>query len=189
MFSLPLKVTDLMREFEPDWFVAGGWAIDLFLEKETRRHEDIEIVVFRRDQLALQNHLGDWILRKAAKGVLTSWKSGEFLEPPVHEIHCQKLSGELRQLEVLLNEADGKDWFFRRNQRITKPISELHLTTVSGIKSLCPEVVLLYKSKNPRAKDEQDFKAAVKYLNPEAKRWLRDALSICRPEHHWLSNL
>ena len=48
MFSEPLKVASLMRGFEPDWFIAGGWAIDLYLEKQTRLHDDIEIAIFRR---------------------------------------------------------------------------------------------------------------------------------------------
>jgi hypothetical protein len=54
-----------MRGFEPDWFVAGGWAIDLFLEKTTRPHEDIEIAIFRKNQLALQDYLDGWLLKKA----------------------------------------------------------------------------------------------------------------------------
>ncbi len=42
-----------MREFEPDWFVAGGWAIDLFLEKVTHPHEDIEIAMNMRRKAGL----------------------------------------------------------------------------------------------------------------------------------------
>jgi hypothetical protein len=38
MFALPLQIKELMRDFQPNWFVAGGWAIDLFLGKETRSH-------------------------------------------------------------------------------------------------------------------------------------------------------
>ena len=88
MFELPLKVASLMRGFEPDWFVAGGWAIDLFLEKETRPHDDIEIAIFRKDQLALQNYLDGWVLKTAENGALSDWNKGEFLELPLHEIHC-----------------------------------------------------------------------------------------------------
>jgi len=35
--------------FKGFWCVAGGWAIDMFLGKQTRPHEDMEIVVLRRD--------------------------------------------------------------------------------------------------------------------------------------------
>lgn len=188
MFELPLKVASVMRGFEPGWFIAGGWAIDLFLEKETRKHDDIEIAIFRKDQSVLQNYLRDWNLQKVVSGKLVDWQ-GEFLELPVHEIHCFNAKDELKRLEVLLNETGGGEWLFRRDKRITKPLSEIHLATNSGVKFLCPEVVLLYKSKNPRAKDEQDFQAAARHLDTKAKRWLKNALSICYSTHHWLESL
>ncbi len=56
MFALPLQVATLMRDFKPNWFIAGGWAIDLFLGKVTRPHQDIEIAIFRKDQLALRDY-------------------------------------------------------------------------------------------------------------------------------------
>lgn len=189
MFDVPLKVAVLMRGFEPDWFVAGGWAIDLYLGKETRPHDDIEIAVFRRDQIALRNHLDGWLLRKAENGALSNWNEGEFLELPVHEIHCFNETGDRRFLEVLLNETNGKEWIFRRNKSVTKPLSKLYLTSNTGIKFLRPEVVLLYKSKNPRAKDERDFETVVKFLDAESRKWLKNVISICCSQHRWLENL
>jgi hypothetical protein len=189
MFSLPLKVASLMSEFEPDWSVAGGWAIDLYLEKQTRPHKDIEIAIFRKDQTTLQNYLNGWLLKKVENGVLSDWNRNEFLEPPIFEIHCFNETGELRFLEVLLNETTGKEWIFRRNKSVTKPLSKLHLISNSGIKFLCPEVVLLYKSKNSRFKDEQDFEAVVEYLDVESKEWLKNAIATCYTEHNWLQRL
>jgi hypothetical protein len=192
MFDLPLKVASLMRDFQPDWFIAGGWAIDLYLEKQTRPHEDIEIAIFRKDQTTLQNYLDGWLLKKAESGELSDWNEAEFLELPIFEIHCfneKPGKNELRFLEVLLNETDGAEWLFRRNVKITKPMSKLYLISNLGMKFLCPEVVLLYKSKNPRAKDEQDFDAVVEYLNIESKEWLKNALMICYSQHHWLRRL
>lgn len=53
-----------MEGFSRPWFVAGGWAIDLFLDRVTREHSDIEIAVLREDQLALQRHLVGWQFTK-----------------------------------------------------------------------------------------------------------------------------
>ena len=122
-------------------------------------------------------------------GELIDWEKDEFLELPIFEIHCFNEGEEFPRLEVLLNESNDKEWIFRRDKRITKPLSELYLTLNSGFKFLRPEVVLLYKSKNPRAKDEQDFQAAVNYLDFESKEWFSKALSICYPEHHWQKRL
>ena len=189
MFDSPQAIASLMSDFEKRWFIAGGWAIDLFLDKETRPHGDIEIAVFRDDQICLQNYLEKWTLKTAVNGRLKAWKKHEFLRLPLHEIHCFDQSGE-SFLEVLFNEAKNGEWIFRRNAKITKPISESFSISKTGIKFLRPEIVLLYKSKNPRAKDEQDFQAAVNFLDIENKEWLKNALSICYPQkHRWLENL
>jgi hypothetical protein len=136
----------------------------------------------------VQKFLGDWDLRKAAGGELSEWEQGEYLELPFHAVHCFNEAAELSFLEILLNECADGIWQFRRDRRITKPLSEIYLTNDSGIKFLRPEIVLLYKSKNPRAKDEQDFQAVIGQLSPESKKWLKDALSICFAEHHWQQN-
>ena len=178
-----------MKDFNPLWFIAGGWSIDLFLGKITRPHDDIEIAVFRQNQLELQRYLHDWTLKKAENGELLNWNNNEFLELPVHEIHCFHEKSDSPFLEILLNEKSGNNWVFRRNKQITKPLSEVFLTSDSGIKFLCPEVVLLYKSKNPRTKDEQDFQAVAGNLDTKGKSWLKNALEMCYSEHHWLKSL
>src|SRR5919107_870355 len=122
MHDTPLRVAALMRDFRPGWFIVGGWAIDLYLGRVTRPHGDIEIGVFRADQEALQRHLEGWELRKAAGGELSLWRRGEFLELPVHEIHCFNESAEPARLEVLLNERDGREWVYRRDARIRRPL-------------------------------------------------------------------
>jgi hypothetical protein len=189
MFSLPLKIAALMRNFQSDWFIAGGWAIDLYLGKISRPHVDIEIAIFRRDQIALQNYLNDWVLQKIDDSVSSVWNRNEFLELPVHEIHCFHKTSELRNFEVLLNENNENEWIYRRNERVTKPLTKIYSTTDSGIKFLRPEIVLLYKSKNPRAKDKQDFESVVKRLDAESKKWLGNALTICDSKHDWLQKL
>jgi len=162
MFSLPLGVKAIMNGFKSDWFIAGGWAIDLFLEKETRPHDASEIAIFRKDQNALQNYLNGWLLQKAENNKLSVWKREDFLELPIHEIHCFNELSEPKSFEVLLNESDGDQWIYRRNKEITKPLSKVYLKSNLGMKFLCPEIVLLYKSKNSNDKDEKDFENAVK---------------------------
>jgi len=53
MFETCLKVKNIMNKFGFPWFIAGGWAIDLFLNRETRLHEDIEIGIYRKNQMQL----------------------------------------------------------------------------------------------------------------------------------------
>ena len=46
--------------FHEPWFVAGGWAIDLFLERVTREHGDIDFCVFRDSLGILLAHFSAW---------------------------------------------------------------------------------------------------------------------------------
>ena len=60
LFEQCQSITSLMNSFNKTWFIAGGWAIDLFLGKETREHKDLEIALFRKDQLNLKEYLKKW---------------------------------------------------------------------------------------------------------------------------------
>lgn len=189
MHDLPLRVAALMRGFRPPWFVVGGWAIDLYVGRVTRAHEDIEIGVFRADQEALREHLEGWTLRKVAGGEMSPWRRGEILRPPVHEIHCFNESAEPPRLEVLLNERDGRGWVYRRHAGVRRSLDRCLLDAGAGVKYLCPEAVLLYKSKNTREKDGRDFAAAAGGLDAERRAWLKAALAACEPGHRWLQSL
>lgn len=83
-------INSLMLNFDKKWFIAGGWAIDLYIGKETREHKDIEIAVFRKDQLFLKDYLSEWEFKKVTKGNFHTW-GNEFLELPVHEIHASSI--------------------------------------------------------------------------------------------------
>ena len=96
-FEVPLKIAVLMAGFEHPWFIAAGWAIDLYLGRITREHKDVEIAILRKDQLALRKHLRGWEFKKVKPssehlpkkaGRLEPWKEDEFLKLPTHEIHA-----------------------------------------------------------------------------------------------------
>jgi hypothetical protein len=36
------RVQAVMAAFQFPWFIAGGWALDLYIGRETREHDDIE---------------------------------------------------------------------------------------------------------------------------------------------------
>ncbi|MFJ7934063.1 nucleotidyltransferase domain-containing protein [Sporosarcina sp. NPDC096371] len=187
MFSTCSKVNEWMLGFGGKWGIAGGWAIDLYIGKETRLHSDIEVALFREDQRVLKKALPDWSFEKIVKGELISWDE-EWMELPVHEIHgIHKQAGE--RLEVLLNEARDGMWIFRRESSISFPESSLFLVSNEGVPYLHPAVVLLYKAKNAREKDHADFNAVKNLLKAEDKEWLCHALRVHVPEHKWIREL
>lgn len=187
-FEPARHVAAIMRGYERPWFVAGGWALDLFLGRETRPHEDVEVAIFRRDQEALWRHLSGWTMEKVVAGGRHPWR-GQWLPPPIHELHARRGEGDLRELEVLIDEAWADTWRFRRNLAVMRPTAEIELRSPEGIPFLAPEIVLLYKAKEPRPRDEEDFRTALPTLDEPRRQWLAEALRACHPDHAWSSSL
>ena len=186
-FAVPRQVLSLLDGFGKPWWVAGGWAVDLFIGRLTRPHKDIEIALYRHDQLVLQEHLTGWSLRKVVDHRRVSWLPGELLTLPVHEIHGRGPDGQA--LEILLNEYDRGRWVFRRDPTITRPAKLIAARSADGVPFLRPEIVLLYKSRDAGPNDHADFEQAIPLLDPESRTWLGAALRRHVPGHRWLHDL
>ena len=85
--------------------------------------------------------------------------------------------------------ADGDTWICRRDERIRMPYDQVIERTADGIPYGRPEIVLLFKAKAARPKDEADFHAVLARLDAERRRWLADALELVHPGHTWLERL
>jgi hypothetical protein len=72
---------------------------------------------------------------------------------------------------------------------IARPLSKMGDTSATGLPYLAPEIVLLYKAKEPSEADEQDFQVTRPLLASEASEWLRISVGACYPEHTWLASL
>ncbi|NKB66603.1 MAG: hypothetical protein GKR89_06045 [Candidatus Latescibacteria bacterium] len=186
-FATPLQVQRQLQGFNKPWYIAGGWAIDLFIGHPTRAHGDIEIALFRQDQLSLRRHLSAWRFFKVAAGQVHPWDEDEALHLPIHELHA--LAPDGAKLEILLNEHKNGQWQYRRHFSITRPLGAVGGRSAQGLPFLRPEIVLLYKSKQPRPKDEADFANALPHLQAEGRAWLRKALDQHLPGHTWLDSL
>jgi hypothetical protein len=182
------SVAGWMGNFTAPWCVAGGWALDVFLGEVTRPHDDLEIALFRQDQSRLWQHFSGWRFDKIVGGRRELWR-GEELSLPVHEIHGHAADGAGCAMEFLLNERDGDRWIFRRNASVSLPVERAFLQSTSGLPVLAPEIVLLFKSKSPRPKDESDFTAARGRLGETRRQWLRAALCECYQRHPWIEML
>jgi len=188
---LPARVLQLFQAYNAPWCVAGGWAIDLFLGGLSRDHEDIEVAVLLRDQQKLWHHIIGWQPRYCVPGTAEQrrWGPDEWLHPPIHELHTKPPQGDMEHLEILLDRSAGDDWVYRRDERVRLPLKRAIRFNSAGIPYLAPEIVLLYKSKNPRERDEADFTATAPKLDAVARTWLADALALVSPDHPWLERL
>ena len=190
----PVTATALeLRDLRVPWFFSSGWAIDIFLNRVTRVHHDIDIIVSRADINALRAYLGarGWQLVLPLEGKLEPWPPESPLEPDI-QIHAHR-GGVV--LDVQLTKMDTTTWHYRRDPRLTCPAAQAFFYTDAGLPYLAPELALLFKSQNTsrerreRPQDQHDFEVALPQLSPAQRAWLLKALTLTDPRHGWLEAL
>ena len=183
----PEQVAGLMRGLEIPWWIAGGWALDLYLGHGSRAHNDIEIAVFRDDVEKLRAHLKGWEHFIAEKGTFTPWRGA--LPATAHELWSRERGHEAWQLEILVEEREGARWVYRRDRDIGANAKDIGRVTAEGIPYVRPDIQLLYKSKGARPVDESDLIAVLPHLDPAQKATIAAWISKADPVHRWLERL
>jgi hypothetical protein len=182
----------VIGDYDRPWAVCGGWAIDLFINRVTRVHKDVDFAVLRKDQLNIQNYLlsRGWTLQKAVSAQLVPWQPGEWIDLPVHVIWCKKPESSPDFVELLFNEADECNFRYRKDTSITLPLEKMITSSTSGIPVLAPQIVLLYKSGKPDDPSAaMDFKSVLPQLSREGRDWLAWTLRTLYRDHIWLEYL
>ena len=183
----PEEVAALMRGLDIPWWIAGGWALDLFIGHGTRAHNDIEIAVFRDDVEKVRTHLKGWEHFIAEKGTFTPWRGA--LPPTAHELWSRERGHEPWQLEILVEERAGDRWLYRRDREIGAHVKDIGRVTAAGIPYIRPDIQLLYKSKAPRAVDESDLISVLPKLDVAQRATLSAWVSKADPAHRWTLRL
>ncbi|MGH3078807.1 MAG: nucleotidyltransferase domain-containing protein [Gaiellaceae bacterium] len=186
----PEQVASLLADVDVPWYVAAGWAIDLFLGGQRREHEDIEIAVpndrFGEVAKALS---GFEIFVITGPGEATPLaRVGTTLE--THQTWVRDPGTGSWRLDVFREPSEGETWICRREPRIRLPFDQVIDRTADGVPYGRPEIVLLYKAKHVhQEKDRDDFAAVLPVLEPEQRTWLAGALRVVHPGHEWIAAL
>lgn len=178
MFEACLKVKKSMDKFGFPWFVAGDWAIDLFLKRETRTHQGIEIGIYRKQQMKLYRHFEKnkkWYIdntSRIGKVVKKEWNK-EYLRLPIHDVY---IAYDDLEMKVVLHEKDEDHWLYTANPEIRLEESRAILVAENGIPYLCPEIVSLYKTRDMGDVDLEDIANALGKMNEAQRKWLIDSI-------------
>ena len=202
-FHYPRKAAEMLSRLNRPWYIAGGWAIDLYLQQQRRKHKDVDIAVFRQDQLAFQEYFLDrgWKLWKymGDSVQVEPWWIGEQLRLPDRGILAEPSDVAMPRIDILLSEIKGDSWYYHADSRITHPVKTLGLRSDLGVPFFSPEIVLLFKARHVstdepndivhQEKDEKDFHAVHRLLTTEQRTWLAEALRLFYSNHPWLKYL
>ncbi|MFC7547510.1 GNAT family N-acetyltransferase [Plantactinospora sp. GCM10030261] len=185
----PRNVAGLLAGVDATWWVAGGWALDLWHGEQTRPHEDLEIAVPRERFDLVRAALDGYRLYTAGNGQVRP--VGPADQPPLdrHQVWVCDPTVPAWRMDVFLDAGDADTWAFRRDPEIRGRRVDLHGRTDDGIPYLRPEVVLLHKARLLRDKDRDDFDRALPALSGQSRRWLDAALARTLPDHPWRQEL
>jgi aminoglycoside-2''-adenylyltransferase len=187
----PDQVAELLADVDVPWYVAAGWAIDLFLGEERRKHDDLEVAVpnSRFDELA-------GVLAPYEVCVITGQPEATPLADArdrlmdTHQTWIREPATGKWRVDFFREPSDGDTWICRREPAIRLPYELVIERTDDGIPYGRPEIILLFKAKHSaQEKNRADFAAVLPRLDTGRREWLRDALERVHPGHEWLTHL
>jgi hypothetical protein len=198
----PLEVFQQFAGINAPWCIVGGWAIDLWLGRQTRIHEDIEISILREDLNQFRAALPDCDFFAAGSGKITALK-GDDPQPDIHQVWCLDRETKKWRLDIMIEpgtRADGgySTWRYRRQPTITIARDHMIIKDGNGVPFMRPDCVLLFKAKHNRSKDQLDFESVLDhasnsfdwFVSPHGDlEWLENKLEELHPDHKWLNQM
>lgn len=185
----PQDVRALLEGLDVPWCIVGGWAIDLFLGRQSRAHGDLELATTRAAFPELSARLTQFRLFEVASGKVRELDSHEHPGPEQHQVWAFDKQNHTWCFDVMIEPGDLKNWVFRRNPLIKAPRRAITSMSPDGVPYLKPEAVLLFKSRDPRPKDQADFEASLPLMREQSRKWLRERLSQGHPWRRHLEAL
>lgn len=185
----PVAISALLAGSAVHWCVVGGWALDLWIGRQTRGHSDLEIAIPRDEFTSVRNSLGPLQPVAVRSGESFALAPAELPEPSVHQVWMLDAASAAWRVDVMLEPGDAATWVYRRDPRIRLPRADLVSRDSQSIPFLRPEAVLLFKAKALREKDGADFERTLPTLDALGQARLREWLEQQQPDHPWISRL
>ena len=185
---LPSQVAEHLAGVTAPWCVAAGWALDLFRGMQTREHGDIEIAIPAVAFPEIRDRFREYAFDAVSSGRIWEEASPGVLAATYQTWLRDRVTGNYL-LDVFREPHDGETWICRRDETIRLPYGEIIHRTPGGIPYLAPELVLLFKAKHARPKDQADFDETIPHMTPAQRQTLAELLARVHPGHHWLASL
>jgi hypothetical protein len=187
----PDQAAEALAGLAAPWAVAGGWALDLWIGSQSRSHGDLEIAVPAGGFPEIRERLEALGLKLFAidDGEVIAFMPGEAPPGLGHQTWAMDPAVNGWRMDVFREPGDEATWVYRRTGQLSAPRAWASGRTAQGVPYLAPQIVLLFKAKAARPKDEADFALALPRLSAEAKQWLAASLRVIHPGHPWIDRL
>jgi hypothetical protein len=177
----------LFEPYDRPYWIAGGWAVDLHLGRTRRAHSDVDVQILARDleEFAATFKGRGVILHDHRSGEEKVWEHGAPVEPGRNTLILEP------GIEVMVALSEGDEWVYHRGSgRTRRPLAEIGEFSASGIPYIRPEVVPLFKARDGRQKDDDDFADLLPTLTAAQAAWLLPRLTPPgQPQHRWARRL
>lgn len=185
----PQQAREGFEPFGIPWWVAGGWSIQAFTGV-ARKHEDIDVAIFRRDLPALRVGVagGFHVWAAGPQGLCPLDDRQMTMPEQADQVWLRAHALAPWRADVLLNPDQDGRWVFRRDRAHVADLADVTWTQ-DGVRYLNPEVTLAFKAKHTRPKDDEDFAATLPFLDSTQRAWLGDFLARTYPDHAWGSQV
>lgn len=184
----PEQVAERLAGVSAPWYVAAGWALDLFRGERSRPHGDLEIAVPRAAFAEVRDRFPGYVFDAVGSGRVWAGAGAEVLAATHQTWLRDPVSGRFL-FDVFREPHEGGTWICRRDESLRLPYDAIIERTADGIPYLVPELVLLFKAKAVRPKDQTDFDGALPLLSQARREVLGGWLARVHPGHPWLEKL
>ncbi|MEU8661818.1 nucleotidyltransferase domain-containing protein [Actinoplanes philippinensis] len=184
----PQEVARRLAGTTTPWCVAAGWALDLFRGEQTREHGDIEIAIPAAGFADIRGRFPGHVFDAVGSGRIWANATPDELGATHQTWLRDPATGDYR-LDVFREPHQGDTWICRRDETIRLPYRDIIHHTEDAVPYLAPELVLLFKAKHVRPKDQADFDGTVPRLTRDQRATLAGLLTRVHPGHRWLAHL
>jgi hypothetical protein len=184
----PEQIAERLGGVRTPWCIAAGWALDLFRGRQTRPHGDLEIAVPAAGFPEIRDRFPECVFDAVGSGRVWAEAGAEALAA-THQTWSRDPASGRFLFDVFREPHEGGTWICRRDEGLRLPYDAIVERTADGIPYLVPELVLLFKAKAPRPKDQADFDGVLSLLGRARRDALSGWLERAHPRHPWLAQL
>jgi hypothetical protein len=162
--------------------------MDLFRGRQSRPHGDLEIAGPSAGFTEIRERFSEYVFDVVGSGRVWASADAEVLAATHQTWLRDPVSGQFL-FDVFREPHDGGTWICRRDESLRLPYDAIIERTAEGIPYPVPELVLLFKAKAARPKDQGDFDGSLARLSQARRDVLTGWLTRVHPGHPWLEKL